>query len=121
MSETIRLIFAVLFLGAGLLSIGFAILGVFKFRYVMNRMHCAAVIDALSLALILIGLAFAAGDAAFFPKLALILIVQWIGSPIASHMVGRLEVDTDETIGEHMEIRSDRPEGPSAERTDKED
>lgn len=115
MNEILRLIAAILFLGTGLLSIAFAILGVFKFRFVMNRMHCAAVIDALSLALLLIGLAFTAGDAAYLPKLALILIFQWIGSPIASHMVGRLEVDTDETIGKHMEFRQDPPAAPKEE------
>ncbi len=107
--DLVRLILAALFLGAGLFIIAMAILGVFKFKFVMNRMHCAALIDAIALALILIGLGFASGNPAFFPKLALILIFQWIGSPIASHMVGRLEVDTDDELSGHMKRLEARP------------
>ena len=104
MGETLRFAAAALLFAAGAVTVILAVLGVFKFRFVMNRMHCAAVIDAMALLLILLGLAFAAGSMAYIPKLLMILMFQWIGSPIASHMVGRLEVDTEENLAEHMQI-----------------
>lgn len=91
---SVRAVIAAVLLIGGVLSELFAVWGVFKFRFVMNRMHCAAVIDALSLGLILIGLAVLGGKP-YLPKLAFILILQWVASPIASHMVGRLETETE--------------------------
>ena len=105
MSETVRLIFTGVFLAAGVVSIALSVFGVFKFKFVMNRMQSAAIIDTLGLSMILIGLAFAAGKMEYLPKLFLILAIQWIGSPLASHMVARLEVTTDETVNEHMETK----------------
>ena len=39
----------------------------------------------------------------YIPKLLLVLCIQWIGSPIASHLVTRLEIDVDVEAKEHME------------------
>ena len=113
MSELLRLIPAVAFLAAGVIVVIVAVVGVMKFRFVMNRMHCAALLDALGMSLILVGLAFAAGKWSFVPKLALILIFQWIGSPIASHMVGRIVVNIGDDIAEHMQIVEEEPEEPA--------
>lgn len=93
----------------GLLGTALGILGVFRFRFVMNRMHCASVVDTLGLGLLLAGLVFLTWDLAYVPKLFAILAVWWVGSPIASHMVGRMELATDKTAREHM-ARSDEEE-----------
>ena len=39
MTDTIRFLLSAALIGVGLACIFFAILGVFKFRFVMNRMH----------------------------------------------------------------------------------
>lgn len=103
MNEYLRFGLTAAFLLAGVLIIFFALLGVFRFKFVMNRMHCAAMIDSLGIVCIIIGLMFASGqwDAIF--KLLAIVMLLWIGSPIASHLVSRLEISTDETVPEHME------------------
>ena len=50
-----RFIIAAIFIVAGLLVFAIATFGVFRFRYVLNRMHIAAQSDTLGLLLSLIG------------------------------------------------------------------
>ncbi|MCQ2418398.1 MAG: monovalent cation/H(+) antiporter subunit G [Clostridia bacterium] len=103
MNETVRFVLCAVLLGLGALCALIGILGVFKFKFVMNRMHCAAIIDTIALALILSGLMVYGGTREYIPKLITILLIFWIGSPIASHLVGRMEVDTDENAQKHMQ------------------
>jgi len=103
MTELIRLILGGAFLLSGLIVFLLAILGTYKFDFVLNRMHCASLADTLGLFLILGGLAFIAGRMNILPKLFLLLLFQWIGSPIASHMVSRLETRTDPELEKHLE------------------
>ena len=104
MGETVRFVLSAALIGAGLLCVFFAILGVFKFRFVMNRMHCAAIIDTLGVLFLSAGLIVAAGSMEYIPKLLCIPLILWVGSPIASHLVGRLEISTDSDLGRHMEM-----------------
>ncbi len=104
MSETLRFVLSAVLIGFGLMCIFFAILGVFKFRFVMNRMHCAAIIDTLGIAGVAVGLMVAAGSLQYIPKLLCVLLILWVGSPIASHLVGRLEIMTDDNLKRHMEM-----------------
>ena len=104
MTDTIRLLLSAALIGSGLVCILFAILGVFKFRFVMNRMHCAAIIDTLGVAFAIAGLMVSGAGMEYIPKLACILLILWVGSPIASHLVGRLEISTDDDLGQHMEM-----------------
>ena len=111
MMGTVRVILAGILFLAGILTIATAIFGVFRFRFVLNRMHAAAIIDSLGLLLIVAGLMVLSWDIAYIPKLALILAFQWIGSPIASHMVARLEVHTDRELERHLADHRDAGEG----------
>ena len=90
-----------IFLVVGLICGIISIIGIYRFKFVMNRMHAAAIIDALSLSLIVIGLIIVSLDFNFVFKLLLILVFQWITSPIASHMVMRLEKETDKDVDKH--------------------
>ena len=107
MFETIRYIIAAILLLIGVASAAVSILGVFRFRFVMNRMHCAAILDTLSMAAICGGLMVATGSMDYIPKLLVALILLWVGSPIASHLVGRMELSTDETASEHVKKEDD--------------
>lgn len=103
MTDTIRFYIAAFLLIAGCLSAFVSILGVYRFRFVMNRMHCAAILDTLTMACILGGLMVAAHSWEYVPKLAAALFVLWVSSPIASHLVSRMEIDTDETAARHIQ------------------
>ena len=98
----LRMLFSAVLLFSGLLVIWISVFGVFRFRFVMNRMQSAAMIDTLGLFLILTGLMVVSGERSFILKLILILVFQWISSPIASHMVGRLEITVDPELNAHV-------------------
>ena len=104
MSDTIRWILSAALISCGVGVMACAILGVFRFRFVLNRMHCAGMIDTLGMLLLVAGLAVASAQLRDIAKLALILLLLWVSSPIASHLVGRLEISTDDGLGEHMEM-----------------
>ena len=107
MFETVRYGIAALLMLCGVVSAGVSILGVFRFHFVMNRMHCAAILDTVSMAGIFGGLMVATGSLGYIPKLLAALVVLWVGSPIASHLVSRMEIATDETAQEHVKLEED--------------
>ena len=104
MNEMIRFVLAALFLGLGSLTMLLALLGVFRFRFSMNRLHCAAVGDTLGIFLIVVGLLFAAGSLEYGPKLLALLALLWLGNPVASRLLSRLALITDEDAPNHMDL-----------------
>lgn len=105
MSETVRFICSAGFMVLGVGSILLSVLGVFKFRFVLNRMHCAAIIDTMGALCVLLSLAIATGGLSNIVKLGIILVLVWVGSPISSHLVGRMEVSTDPEIRNHVKLK----------------
>ena len=87
--------------GAGLLLFGLGIflieiIGVFRFRYVLNRMHAAAMGDTLGIGFSLMGLIVMSGWNFTSLKLLLVVVFLWFSSPTSSHLIARLEVTTNE-------------------------
>lgn len=102
--EWIRLI-----VGAGLLLCGLIIFlielyGIFRFNYVLNRMHTAAMGDTLGISFSLIGLMIFSGFNFTTLKMALIVVFLWFASPVSSHLLARLEFTTNERLGERCKI-----------------
>lgn len=104
MFELIRFILAAVLIVLGLVAILLSLLGVFKFRFVLNRMHCAAMTDTMGALCIILGLMIATGGLTNVVKLAMILLLVWVGSPISSHLIGRMEVATDENLHDYMKF-----------------
>lgn len=102
-------------IGGGLLLAGLAtfiveIAGVFRFRYVLNRMHAAAIGDTLGIGFALLGLIVMSGFNFTSLKLFLVIVFLWISSPVSSHLIARLEVTTNEEGEKHYRrIRLDAP------------
>lgn len=97
-------IVALLLLGALFMAV-IAVAGVFKFQFILNRMHAAAIIDTMMLLLGMTGVAVSYGLCAATWKVFLILFLVWIASPVSSHMIARLEVMTDKRIEEECEVQ----------------
>ena len=97
--QWIRFSVGAIFLLLGMLTFFAEILGVFQLDYVINRMHAAAIGDTLGISLSLFGLILISGFNFTTLKLALVIIFLWFASPVASHLIARLEVTTnyDET------------------------
>ena len=103
----IRHVIAAVLMSIGVVCTGISLFGVFRFRYVMNRMHCAAVIDTLGMGCILLGLILWSGSIEYIPKLLAVAAILWVGSPIASHLVARMEIAADASATRHMEQEDD--------------
>lgn len=98
--------------GTGMLLVGLGIFviqifGVFKFKYVLNRMHAAAMGDTLGIGISMTGLIILSGLNVTSLKMALIIVFLWLASPVSSHLISRLEVTTNENLREHCELPTD--------------
>lgn len=96
-------------LGAVLISIGIAIFfveifGVFRFKYVLNRMHSAAMGDTLGLGCTILGLIILNGINFVSLKLFCVILFLWITSPVASHLMAQMEVETHKDLTQYDEI-----------------
>lgn len=105
--EYVRLIVGCVFLMFGLVIFFTEIFGVFHFRYVLNRMHAAAMGDTLGIGSCLIGLIIFSGFNFTSLKLLLIIVFLWFASPVSSHVLARLEVATNENLETHCKIYTD--------------
>jgi len=102
-AEWIKFIIGASFLLMGLAIFILEMIGVFRFKYVLNRMHAAAMGDTLGIGSCLIGLIIMNGLNFTSLKLFLVIVFLWISSPVSSHLIARLEVTTDEEPDRHYE------------------
>lgn len=105
MMEWVRFAAIALFLAASLGMAVISVAGVFKFKFILNRMHAAAICDSFALLLGMIGVAIAYGFSFATLKVALIVLMIWVASPVSSHLIARLEVTTDKHLSEECEVR----------------
>lgn len=102
--EWIRFILGAGLLIAGVVTFLLEIFGVFKFRYVLNRMQVAAMGDTFGIGASLAGLMILFGFRFVTLKLALVLIFLWCASPVSSHLISRLEYTVDEDLDRFCEV-----------------
>ena len=104
MTETLRFVLCALLMGLGLIFEICAVIGVFRFHYVLNRMHAAALGDTMGILMIMMGLAVASGVNLLSLKLLLLVFLFWTASPVASHLIGRLELVTNEELDREVKL-----------------
>lgn len=105
--EWIKLIAGSIFLIIGIVIFFTELFGVFHFKYVLNRMHAAAMGDTLGISSCLIGLMIFSGLNFTTLKMFLILVFLWFASPVSSHVLSRLEAATNERLSDYCEIYED--------------
>lgn len=96
--SVIRLIIGIMLILSGLFVFLFELYGIFKMKYVLNRMHSAAMGDTLGLLLSLAGLMVLSGFNYTSLKFLLIIIFFWLSSPVSSHLLAKLVMRTDDKI-----------------------
>jgi len=99
-----RFIIGLIFIVLGIVVFFIQMYGVFRFVYAFNRMHAAAMGDTMGIGLVLLGLMIMFGFSFTTLKLGLILIFLWCSSPVSSHLIAQLLVETDEDKEKHLEI-----------------
>ena len=70
-----------------------AVIGNYRFRNAPCRMHAAGLGDTLGILLLFLGLLVLCGFSVFTLKLAVILLLLWITSPVTSHLIMRMQVE----------------------------
>lgn len=108
--EIIRFILGIGFIVTGLLVFVVQLIGVYKFKYILNRMHAAGMGDTMGISLCLIGTMFLYGWGFTTLKVALIVAFLWLASPVSSHLISRLEVTTNENLKEYCKIQKEEEE-----------
>ena len=99
MSEIIRFIIVCALTAVGLFVLISGVVGVFRFKYALTRIHAAAVFDTAGIMLVLLGVMVATGLNITTLKMLFVVIFLWLSSPVSSHLIGRLEI----TINDHLE------------------
>lgn len=108
--EVIRFILGIGFIITGLLVFVVQLVGVYKFKYILNRMHAAGMGDTMGISLCLIGTMFLYGWGFTSLKVALIVAFLWLASPVSSHLIARLEVTTNENLEEYCKVQKEEEE-----------
>ena len=102
----IRLILSALFIFAGVNVIVTALVGNYRFNYVLNRMQVAATADTLGAILVLIGLVIKTGINMISIKLFIMIVFFSVASPVCSHFLARTEAIANENILDECEVVS---------------
>lgn len=108
--EIIRFILGIGFIITGLLVFVVQLIGVYKFKYILNRMHAAGMGDTMGISLCLIGTMFLYGWGFTTLKVALIVAFLWLASPVSSHLISRLEVTTNEELEKYCRVEKEEEE-----------
>lgn len=104
MLDWLRFILTAVLLVGGITVMCISMYGVYRFKFVLNRMHVAAMGDTMGLFITLLGLSFSAPDFTTVIKFFLIVCFLWIASPVASHLIARLEVTLNDHLEDEMEV-----------------
>ncbi|MBQ0042565.1 MAG: monovalent cation/H(+) antiporter subunit G [Lachnospiraceae bacterium] len=111
--ETINMICqiaGIVFLFLAMLVFVFQIVGIFRYKFLLNKMHVAGMGDTLALFLAAIGLILLSGFNMTSVKLALVFVFMWFTSPTSSHLIAGMEVLTDKTVKNHVDVQVDNVE-----------
>lgn len=103
----IRQIIGFGFLFAGIIVFIIEIYGTFHLKFVLNRMHCAAMGDTAGLLFSIIGLVIINGLNLTSVKLILVDILFMFSSPVCSHMLAELEKRTNKNIKNDVAFMGD--------------
>ncbi len=100
----IQIIIGAILILFGVVTMVVATIGIFRFKYVLNRMQAAALIDTLGILLVLAGLIVLSGFSTLSAKTLLIICFLWLASPVTSHLIARAEVMTNPDIEKECEV-----------------
>ena len=79
-----------------------AVTGVWRFGFVLNRVHAAGIGDSLGILLMMAALAVGSGLNMTSLKLLLLVVLLWLTSPVSSHFLSQIEYYTNPDLYEHV-------------------
>lgn len=93
-----------LLIAVGVFAFITAGLGLYRMKYVLNRIHAAAVGDSMGIFCIVVGLMLLRGWSMTTAKMLLIPAFLWLTNPVAGHLVGAMEVWTNPNLEKECEV-----------------
>ena len=100
----LRFALAAILMFWGLATLLATVVGVFRFHYVLNRIHVATKCDTFGILLTFSSLAVMFGFSLASLKLLLIIVFLWIANPVSGHLIAYLEVATNPKITDECKV-----------------
>lgn len=89
----------------GLISFTGAVIGNWRFGFIMNRMHAAGIGDTMALFLVTAGIIISSTSGMDILKLIMLVAFLWTTSPVSSHFLSQLEYYTNPRLDDEVERR----------------
>lgn len=99
----IRLIIASVFLAIAIFVFLSEVVGFFRFRYILDRIHAAGLGDTLGIMSVCIAAAILWGEANAVIKLVLIVGFMMLTGPVLTHLLSNMEVRSHKNAGHEYE------------------
>ena len=80
-----------------------AVFGVYRFGYLLNRMHAAGIGDTFGILFTTVGLVLAREPSLSIAKMILVVVFLWFTSPTSSHFLGQVEFYTNPDLYRHVD------------------
>lgn len=88
----------------GLFCMVSGVLGVYRFKYALSRIHAAALFDTVGILLMLLGVIIGQGFTVASGKMIVVILFLWITSPVSGHLIGRMEVTINDELDRDMTV-----------------
>ena len=102
--SVVRLIACIIFTVLGLCCLVTGVVGVFRFKYSLNRIHAAALLDTVGILLMTLGVICATGWGVTAGKILVVVAFLWMTSPVSGHLIGRMEITINDDLDKSMTV-----------------
>ncbi len=106
--EGLRFVLSAALSLAGLFVLISGVVGLFRFKYALSRIHAAALFDTLGIVLMLLGVMVATGFEVATLKMLIVICILWMTSPVSSHLIGRMEITINDELEKDMAVLDKR-------------
>ena len=104
MFEWLRFGLSAVMMILGLMALFTTTLGIFRFKYILNRIHVAAQCDTAGMMLCLGSIIIMSGINMISLRLFMLIVFVWLANPVAGHLIAHLEVATNPRIEDEFEV-----------------
>ena len=102
--EGLRFVLSAALSLAGLFVLISGVVGLFRFKYALSRIHAAALFDTWGIVLMLLGVMVATGFEVAALKMFIVICILWMTSPVSSHLIGRMEITINDELEKDMTV-----------------
>ncbi len=102
--EIFKFIVTAILMLTGIFMICVALIGNFRYSFILNRMQVGALTDTIGAVLIIAGIIVSSGINILTIKLMLVILFLWFANPVASHFLAKTEIIANDEITTEVEV-----------------